>query len=61
MPDHDSLFDEPAENSGPDAGGVSGAWDERAAQTGNDPSGHRARLRKRLVEGGAEALGITRS
>ncbi|TCM39980.1 MULTISPECIES: RadC family protein [Novosphingobium] len=57
MPDHDSLFDEPAENSGPDAGGVSGARDGRAAQTGNDPSGHRARLRKRLVEGGAEALG----
>lgn len=28
----------------------------RAAASGNDPSGHRARLRKRLLEGGAEAL-----
>ncbi|TCM21562.1 DNA repair protein RadC [Novosphingobium sp. PhB165] len=30
------------------------APDAKAA--GNDPSGHRARLRKRLIEGGAEAL-----
>ena len=28
----------------------------RASPGGNDPSGHRARLRKRLLEGGAEAL-----
>ena len=28
----------------------------KPADTGNDPSGHRSRLRKRLLEGGAEAL-----
>lgn len=43
MPDHDSLFDEPTAATGP-------------KDAGNDPSGHRARLRKRLVEGGGEAL-----
>jgi TonB-dependent receptor len=48
MPDHDSLFDEPAAPSG-----VQGA---AKADAGNDPSGHRARLRKRLVDGGGEAL-----
>ncbi len=53
MPDQDSLFDEPAARdagiSAPDDGGA-------RPETGNDPSGHRARLRKRLIEGGAEAL-----
>lgn len=29
---------------------------QKPADTGNDPSGHRSRLRKRLLEGGAEAL-----
>lgn len=41
MPDQRPLFDErPA----------------RAADDGNDPSGHRTRLRKRLLDGGAEAI-----
>lgn len=33
-------------------------FDERSREgiSGNDPSGHRARLRKRLLEGGSEAL-----
>lgn len=30
--------------------------DGEPSQTGHDPSGHRARLRKRLLDGGAEAL-----
>ncbi|WP_395334120.1 DNA repair protein RadC [Novosphingobium sp. BL-8H] len=53
MPDQDSLFDEPparsAGISAPEAGAA-------RPETGNDPSGHRARLRKRLIEGGTEAL-----
>ncbi|PZQ54097.1 MAG: JAB domain-containing protein [Novosphingobium pentaromativorans] len=51
MPDQDRLFDEPAEAGTPVA-------DEPVPgrDAGNDPSGHRARLRKRLIEGGAEAL-----
>ncbi len=46
MPDRNSLFDEPAD-AAPDV----------RADAGNDPSGHRTRLRKRLLDGGAEALG----
>jgi DNA repair protein RadC len=44
MPDQAPLFDE---RGAPRSGSIS---------TGNDPSGHRARLRKRLIEGGEEAL-----
>lgn len=46
MPEQDPLFDEraaPLAKSGADAG--------------NDASGHRGRLRKRLLEGGMDALG----
>ncbi|MGF7152686.1 RadC family protein [Novosphingobium gossypii] len=46
------LFDEP----GPANGKGSGVADVRA-EFGTDPSGHRGRLRKRLLDGGAEALG----
>ncbi|WP_395395712.1 DNA repair protein RadC [Novosphingobium sp. BL-8A] len=53
MPDQDSLFDEPAACDA----GISTPDDGPARrETGNDPSGHRGRLRKRLIEGGAEAL-----
>ncbi len=51
MPDQDRLFDEPAKAGTPVAGEPVPGKD-----AGNDPSGHRARLRKRLIEGGAEAL-----
>jgi DNA repair protein RadC len=46
MPDRNSLFDEPAD-----------PVPDQAPDPGKDPSGHRARLRKRLLDGGAEALG----
>jgi DNA repair protein RadC len=46
MPDRNSLFDEPAD-----------LVPDQAPDPGKDPSGHRARLRKRLLDGGAEALG----
>jgi DNA repair protein RadC len=45
MPDRNSLFDEPAD-----------PVPDQAPDPGKDPSGHRARLRKRLFDGGAEAL-----
>ncbi|WP_134095380.1 DNA repair protein RadC [Novosphingobium sp. PhB55] len=54
MPEQDRLFDEPVAPAGCDSASVVAAVGPDA---GNDPSGHRARLRKRLVEGGAEALG----
>ena len=44
MPEQDPLFDEPAAPS-------------VKSDAGGDASGHRARLRKRLLDGGAEALG----
>lgn len=44
MPDDTPLFDERA------------APERRPGDMGNDPSGHRKRLRKRLLEGGLEAL-----
>jgi len=36
---------------------LSGSETSKARADGHDPAGHRARLRKRLLEGGAEALG----
>jgi DNA repair protein RadC len=53
------LFD--IEDEVPGRGKDNGALDEKAGSSlkglgGNDASGHRARLRKRLLEGGAEAL-----
>jgi DNA repair protein RadC len=46
----DDLFGKPPRARGIDA------VREAAMQAGNDPSGHRARLRQRLLDGGAEAL-----
>lgn len=46
MPEQTPLFDERA-----------GPSTAPAADSGTDPSGHRARLRRRLLDGGAEALG----
>jgi DNA repair protein RadC len=46
MPDEPSLFADGPKRPAPDA-----------ADAGSDSSGHRTRLRKRLLDGGAEALG----
>lgn len=46
MPDEPSLFADGPKRPAPDA-----------ADAGTDSSGHRTRLRKRLLDGGAEALG----
>ncbi|WP_159982694.1 MULTISPECIES: DNA repair protein RadC [unclassified Novosphingobium] len=50
MPDQPPLFDDAA-------GALAHAGPAAPSGAGNDPSGHRGRLRKRLLEGGAEALG----
>lgn len=52
MPEQDRLFDEPAHNVGADS------TSEAAIRVdpGKDSSGHRSRLRKRLLDGGADAL-----
>ncbi|HUD30401.1 MAG TPA: DNA repair protein RadC [Novosphingobium sp.] len=54
MPDQTPLFDDGSRESAlasPDPGRAS------LPDAANDPSGHRARLRKRLLDGGTEALG----
>ncbi|AXB77177.1 DNA repair protein RadC [Novosphingobium sp. P6W] len=50
MPEQPPLFDDAA-------GTLADAGPAAPPGAGNDPSGHRGRLRKRLLEGGAEALG----
>lgn len=48
MDDEPSLFASPARRK---------TADTRLRETGHDPSGHRARLRQRLLDGGDDALG----
>ncbi|AIT79336.1 RadC family protein [Novosphingobium pentaromativorans] len=55
MPDQAPLFDERGTDSG-DGMAHREAPRESTKASGNDPAGHRARLRRRLIEGGDEAL-----
>ena len=57
MSDETRLFAEPGTTSARKRakGGLPGDAD-RLRESGNDPSGHRARLRQRLLEGGDDAL-----
>ncbi|WP_207093016.1 DNA repair protein RadC [Novosphingobium sp. PY1] len=55
MPDQAPLFDERGTDSG-DGMAHDEAPRESTKAGGNDPAGHRARLRRRLIEGGDEAL-----
>lgn len=52
MPEQDRLFDEPASPAPADLR----LDEEILSDVGNDPSGHRSRLRKRLLAGGSDAL-----
>lgn len=52
MPEQDRLFDEPADDVGSDSTSEA----KIRVDPANDPSGHRSRLRKRLVDGGGDAL-----
>ncbi len=51
-----NLFDTGNGDGDGDGGGGSGGGRPKPGADGHDASGHRARLRKRLLDGGAEAL-----
>jgi DNA repair protein RadC len=54
MSDEPSLFDAPPVRGTKTAARTTGA--DRLRETGHDPSGHRSRLRQRLLDGGDDAL-----